>query len=130
MNVFTNTCLMLLFSGVAVAHAHAHAFVDHAEPAVGARVQTMPNEVRIWFTESVEPAVSSIKVFDATGKEIDKRDVHSDPKNKALLQVSLSVLAPGTYKVIWQVVSVDTHNTKGAFTFQFLPKATLPHERQ
>jgi copper resistance protein C len=130
MNVFRNTCLMLLFSGVAAAQAHAHAFVGHAEPAVGARVQTMPNEVRIWFTEPIEPGVSSIKVLDATGKQIDKRDVHSDPKNKALLQVSLPVLAPGTYKVIWQVVSVDTHNTKGDFIFQFLPKATLPHARQ
>jgi copper resistance protein C len=90
----------------------------------------MPNEVRIWFTEPIEPRVSSIKVFDATGKQIDKRDVHLDAKSKALLQVSLPVLAPGTYKVIWQVVSVDTHNTKGDFIFQFLPKATLPHARQ
>jgi copper resistance protein C len=121
---------MLLFSGAAAAHAHAHAFIDHAEPAVGTKVQTMPNEVRIWFTEAVESAVSSIKVFDATGKQIDKRDAHADVKNKALLRVSLPVLAPGTYKVIWQVVSVDTHNTNGEFTFQFLPKATLPHERQ
>ena len=130
MNVFRNSCLMLLFSGAAAAHAHAHAFVDHAEPAVGARVRTMPNEVRIWFTERVEPGVRSIKVFDATGKQIDKRDVHTDPTNKALLRVSLPVLAPGTYKVIWQVVSVDSHSTKGDFTFQFLPKAKLPHGRQ
>jgi copper resistance protein C len=130
MNVFRNTCLMLLFSAVAAAQAHAHAFVGHAEPAVGARVQTMPNKVHIWFTEPIESGVSSIKVLDATGKQIDKRDVHLDAKSKALLQVSLPVLAPGTYKVIWQVVSVDTHNTKGDFIFQFLPKATLPHARQ
>lgn len=50
--------------------------------AVGARVQTMPNEVHVWFTERVEPGVSSIKVFDATGKQIDKRDVHADPKKQ------------------------------------------------
>jgi methionine-rich copper-binding protein CopC len=130
MNVFRNMCLLLVFGGVAAVQAHAHAFVDHAEPAVGARMQTMPDEVRIWFTEPVELAVSSIKVFDANGKQIDRRDVHADPKNKALLRVSLPVLAPGTYKVIWQAVSTDTHATNGDFTFQFLPKATLPHERQ
>jgi copper resistance protein C len=120
-------CLVLLLSGTAWTQAHAHAFVDHAEPAVGARVQVMPNEVRIWFTEPVELAVSSIKVFDTTGKQID---VHADPKKRALLRVSLPALAPGTYKVIWQVVSMDSHATNGDFTFRFLAKATLPHARQ
>jgi copper resistance protein C len=122
--------VMLLLTGASVEQAHAHAFLNRAEPPVGSRVIVMPHEVRIWFTERIELADSSIKVFDATGKQIDRRDVYADPKNKALLRVSLPVLAPGTYKVIWQVVSVDTHATNGDFTFQFLPKATLPHARQ
>jgi copper resistance protein C len=27
-------------------------------------------------------------------------------------------LPPGTYKVTWHVVSVDTHTTEGTFTFR------------
>ena len=118
MNWFGNSCLMLLLSGVAVAQAHAHAFVDHAQPPVGATVKQMPREVRIWFTEAIEPAFSSIQVFDAAGKQIDKKDAHPDPSNRSLLQISLQPLGPGTYKVVWRVVSVDTHVTKGDFTFQ------------
>jgi methionine-rich copper-binding protein CopC len=121
MNSFRNICLMLLLSGAAIAHGYAHAFVDHAEPPVGHNVEQMPHEVRIWFTEPIEPARCSIKVFDVTGKQIDKKDMHADAKNKALLHVSLPSLMPGTYKVVWQVVSADTHATKGDFTFQFLP---------
>jgi methionine-rich copper-binding protein CopC len=112
---------MLLLSGTAVAHAHAHAFVDHAGPPVGGRVRQMPQEVRIWFTEPIEPAFSSIKAFDETGKQIDRKNVHVDAKNKALLSVSLPSLGPGIYNVVWRVVSIDGHTTKGDFTFQFLP---------
>jgi methionine-rich copper-binding protein CopC len=121
MNWFRNSCLILLLSSAAIAHAYAHAFLDHGDPAVGSKVKQMPREVRIWFTEPIEPAFSSIKVFDATGKQIDKKDTNVDAKNKALLHVSLPSLTPGTYKVVWRVVSIDTHSTKGDFTFQFVP---------
>jgi methionine-rich copper-binding protein CopC len=30
-------------------------------------------------------------------------------------------LAPGTYRVMWRVISVDTHQTEGAFTFTIGP---------
>jgi hypothetical protein len=33
------------------------------------------------------------------------------------LRVALKPLPPGTYKVIWRVLSVDTHRTQGEFTF-------------
>jgi methionine-rich copper-binding protein CopC len=120
MKRFRDTCLMLLLGGTAVAHAHAHAFVDHADPPVGHNVKQMPREVRIWFTEPIEPARCRIKVFDVTGMQIDKKDMHADAKNKALLRVSLPPLALGIYKVVWQAVSMDTHATKGDFTFQFV----------
>jgi methionine-rich copper-binding protein CopC len=96
----------------------AHAFLQHAEPAVGSTVQVSPSEVRVLFTEKIEPAFSTIQVFNAIGKEIDKRDVHLDRPNQALLHVSLPPLQAGTYKVVWRVVSVDTHVTHGTFTFR------------
>jgi hypothetical protein len=118
MNRFKTICLMLLLSSAAATHAPAHAFVDHAEPPVGGKVKQMPQEVRIWFTEKIELAFSSIKVFDGSGKQIDKADTHADPANQTLLHLSLPPLNSGTYKVVWRVVSVDTHVTNGDFTFQ------------
>jgi methionine-rich copper-binding protein CopC len=96
----------------------AHAFLKDAEPSVGSTVQASPNEVQIRFTENIEPAFSSIQVFDASGKEVDKRDAHLDRSDRGLLHVSLPRLGPGTYKVVWRVVSVDTHVTNGNFTFR------------
>jgi methionine-rich copper-binding protein CopC len=108
--------LLIVVAGSATLEAHA--FLQHAEPAVGGAVPTSPGVVRIWFTEKIEPAFSVIQVFDASGKEVDKHDVHLDRSNQALLGVSLPTLPAGTYKVVWRVVSVDTHVTNGSFTFR------------
>jgi hypothetical protein len=110
--------ILILLAGQA--GLEAHAFLQRAEPAVGGTVQTSPNEVRIRFTENIEPAVSSIQVFDGSGKEVDKRDLHLDRSDHALLHVSLPQLGAGTYKVVWRVVSVDTHVTSGNFTFRIV----------
>jgi methionine-rich copper-binding protein CopC len=108
--------LLLIVAGSA--KVEAHAFLERAEPAVGSTVQTPPGEVQVLFTEKIEPALSTIQVFDASGREVDKRDVHLDRSNHALLHVSLQPLQAGTYKVVWCVGSVDTHVTKGSFTFR------------
>ena len=100
------------------ARLEAHAFLKRAEPAVGSIVQTSPGEIRIWFTEKVQPAFSTIQVFDASGKQVDKGDVHPDRSNQALLRSSLPPLHAGTYTVLWRVVSADTHVTKGSFKFR------------
>ena len=110
--------ILLLILVAGLARLEAHAFLERAEPAVGTTVQTSPSEVQIRFTENIEPAVSSIRVLDASGKEVDKRDLHLDRSDHALLHISLLQLGVGTYKVVWRVVSVDTHVTNGNFTFQ------------
>ena len=116
MKHITFSFILILLTGSA--RLEAHAFLKDANPGVGGTVQTSPSEVRIRFTENIEPAVSSIQVFDASGKEVDKRDLHLDRSDHALLHVSLPPLGAGTYKVVWRVVSVDTHVTSGNFTFR------------
>ena len=109
---------LLLIVVAGSAKLEAHAFLERAEPAVGSTVQTSPSEVRVLFTENIEPALSTVQVFDASGKEVDKRDMHLDRLNHALLRISFPRLEAGTYKVVWRVVSVDTHVTNGSFSFR------------
>ncbi len=109
---------ILLFG---MAEAGAHAFLDHADPRVGSTVRNPPTQVRIWFTENLEPAFSSIQVVNEGGQRVDKGDSQADPSDPALLRISLPSLAPGRYKVIWRVLSVDTHVTDGDFTFRVAP---------
>ena len=99
----------------------AHAFLDHAEPRVGAKIEQPPEAVKLWFTQAIEPAFSRVEVFDAAGKEVDHKDTHVDPKEPKLLVVTVPQLTPGTYKVHWRVVSIDTHRTQGDFKFVVKP---------
>jgi len=112
--------VLLLVVLTGVARLEAHAFLKDAEPGVGSTVHTSPNEIRIRFTENIEPAFSRIQVFNASGKEVDRRDVYLDRSDHSLLHVSLTPLEAGTYKVVWRVVSVDTHVTNGDFTFRIV----------
>jgi hypothetical protein len=85
-------------------------------------VQVAPAEIKVWFTETIEPAFSTLKVLDAGGNVVDKKDVHLDSKDKTLLIVSVPQLATGEYKVVWSVVSSDTHHTQGDFKFKIKAK--------
>jgi methionine-rich copper-binding protein CopC len=108
--------LAILFLAIQ-SHAWAHAFLDHAEPKVGSTITNSPTQIKIWFTQELEPVFSTVEVQNAQGQEVDKKDAHLDDKNKSLFIVSLSSLPDGTYKVIWHAVSVDTHRTQGSFEF-------------
>ena len=114
----SRVALALFLLLITASAASAHAFIDHAEPSVGSQIHRAPTQVKIWFTERLEPALSKAQVFDASGLEVDRRDTKLDQSDPSLLTVSLPELRPGKYKVIWRVVAVDTHVTTGSFTFE------------
>jgi methionine-rich copper-binding protein CopC len=101
--------------------AFAHAHLDHANPAVGSTVAQSPTEVSLWFTEALEAKFSTIEVRDAQGKAMQAGPPTLARDNTAQLRVPLKPLLPGTYKVIWRVLSVDTHRTQGDFIFRVGP---------
>lgn len=109
---------LLALVPLAASPARAHAFLDHAIPAVGSSLQRVPAIVSLWFTQELEPAFSTVSVVDQSGARVDAADAAVDAKDATLLHASLQPLPPGTYKVIWRVVSVDTHATEGTFTFR------------
>ncbi len=109
--------LVALLAGLTVLRpppAVAHAFLDHAEPRVGATVEA-PSAVTLFFTEPIEPAFSRVEVEDGGGKKLET----GPPRHPApdRLELPLPPLAAGEYTVRWAVVSVDTHPTEGHFMF-------------
>jgi hypothetical protein len=101
--------------------AQAHAFLERASPAVGSTVHTPPTEVRIQYSEALEPAYSTAHVEDASGAIVSTENAHVDPNERSVLIVPMGALKPGRYKVIWKVLSVDTHVTNGTFSFAVAP---------
>jgi hypothetical protein len=98
--------------------AFAHAFLQHAEPGAGAVVKAAPRRVTLTFSEELEPAFSGVAVTDSSGRNVEGGAVVIRGKSVA---VPLRLLRAGSYRVVWHVVSVDTHRTEGAYSFTVKP---------
>ena len=97
------------------APAGAHAALERASPAVGSTVTAAPKEVVLFFTGKLEPAFSTAEVRNAEGAAMQAGKAVVE---QTQMRVPLKALPPGTYKVIWKALSVDTHRMQGDFTFR------------
>jgi methionine-rich copper-binding protein CopC len=102
--------------------AWAHAHLKQASPAVDGTVKASPAEIRLHFSEDVEPHFSTIALATAEGKPLKLEHPATAPgDSKTLFSKVPETLSAGTYRVTWHAVSVDTHKTQGSFTFTVAP---------
>lgn len=81
-------------------------------------VRQAPREVALIFTQDIEASFTTVEVSDAAGRRVDE----GPPTVRGnVMRVSLKALPPGVYRVKWHVLSVDTHQTEGSFTFEVRP---------
>ena len=116
--MITRTTLAVLLALSSSAVTYAHAMLDRANPPVGGTVGSAPRAVSLTFTEKLEPAFSTIRVENASGERVDAGKPQVERGSGNVLRVGLKSLPPGSYKVIWKVLSVDTRTTEGSFSFQ------------
>jgi copper transport protein len=108
--------------------ASAHAVLVRSEPQADAILHAPPSQVRLWFSESINPFTSKVVVVDPTNHEVDRGDSHRNPSNDQEMDVSLPLLPAGTYIVDWRTQSeVDGHIVGGSFIFRIArPDGTVP----
>jgi copper resistance protein C len=102
--------IALVSSGGVLAHAELH----HASPQAGSTVSEPPHEVTLTFTDTLEAAFSSADVADSSGVRVDEG---KSQVNGNMIRIAVKTLSPGSYRVHWRAVSVDTHRSEGSFTF-------------
>lgn len=113
--------LAVLVAAVAVAgvagEASAHARLIRSEPKIGATAPS-PKALRLWFSEGVVPAKSSVRIAGAGGP-VATGKFTTDPKDHRLVVVPIAApLTPGAYQVTWSATSEDTHTIEGKFGFK------------
>lgn len=94
--------------------AGAHAYLERSTPLQNAEVKESPAEIRLQFTEEIDPKLSRITLEDDKGNPIGGQLSGGDARS---LIYKIPKLKSGVYKVKWQVLSVDTHVTEGSFRF-------------
>jgi copper resistance protein C len=116
--------LFAVLVAIFASEASAHARLKRAVPAVGGVVSanSVPSEMRIWFSERVEVSLSEIQVLNTAGSRVDNGELRLDETDPTELHLALKSLSPGRYRVVWRVVSMDTHKTNGTFPFRVRSK--------
>jgi methionine-rich copper-binding protein CopC len=121
MRFLATVAVLLALAPLLAAPAAAHAMLKHAEPAVGSTVKTAPTELRLQFSERIEPALSAVELRDAKGRRVETGALRSEGDGTVLVAPLAAPLAPGRYKISWRVLSVDTHVTHGDFSITVAP---------
>ncbi len=100
-----------------VESARFHLALKRAEPAKNDTVTASPKTISLWFTESVTPAATSIRVM-AGDRMVKISDVTVEAAALSPAVVSVNeTLAAGTYTVMWRAASGDGHPVNGKFGF-------------
>src|SRR6266704_5301500 len=118
-------CLLLFFPAV----SEAHAILLRSDPPKDAVLNTAPSQVRMWFSEDLNPAFSTAVVVNANNQRVDKKDAHVSANNTQEMDITLPPnLPPSVYVVVWRTDSAnDWHILTGSFLFTVIrPDGTIP----
>ncbi|WP_395697018.1 copper resistance CopC family protein [Methylocella sp.] len=112
---FSAPTAALLAALSAAPGAFAHAVVADAVPAAGSSVSAAGTPVRLHFNSRVDHARSKLVLVGPDGAEVPLALEADSPADG--LNAAATPLAPGAWKLRWQVLSVDGHITHGEIPF-------------
>jgi len=118
-------CAAFLFPAI----ASAHAILLRSDPTRDAKLQAAPQQVRMWFSEDLNPAFSTAVVLNAQNQSVDQKDAHVSPSDTKEMDLSLKPnLPPSVYIVVYRTDSaIDGHILRGSFIFTVEnPDGSLP----
>src|SRR5262249_19092222 len=99
-----------------------------SDPLANAVLQAPPSQVRMWFSEDLNPFSSKLVVVDPTNREVDQKDNHVSASDSREMVVGLPLLPAGTYVVAWRTQSAeDGHIAAGSYLFRIArPDGSVP----
>jgi copper resistance protein C len=97
----------------------AHPLLLESSPAADAVVPASPARVVLRFNNRIETRLSRVRLVDERGQRHALTVVPGETADR--LVADAPVLAPGRYRVEWQVLSADGHVVGGRFAFRIAP---------
>ena len=112
-------CLLAASAVSAPVAARAHALILSSEPAAGAVVHGASVAVLLRFNSRIDQERSRLVLVRTDGSEtvVSLGDAATPDK----LAATLAGLAPGDYRLRWQVLAIDGHITRGDIPFTVAP---------
>lgn len=107
--------------------AYAHANLVISDPMHGAVLPVAPNSLIFEFTETLDPGLTQVDLYDVNNILILSGSGEIAADNPELLRFPLEPLPDGTYSAHWTVRStVDGHITTGVVSFSIGADSELP----
>jgi methionine-rich copper-binding protein CopC len=119
----TRVSVGLLLSALP-AVAHAHAVLLTSVPAARAILAHPPSRVELEFSERLEPAYSTLSVWNEQGERVDRDAAPVVAASGRRLVLAVPPLSPGRYTVRYRVLSVDGHVAEATVPFTVAPRAS------
>jgi len=112
LRMFAATLALVLIAAVTVA---AHMAYSKSVPGKDAALAESPAQLRVWFTQDPEPALSQLSLEGPNGEvAIGKTTVSEE---RSVVAEVPSTLGPGSYTVKWRSAGDDGHVQRGDFAF-------------
>jgi copper resistance protein C len=105
----------------AVAPAVAHSLLLSSVPAADAVIQTSPAYVTLRFNNRIEKRLSRVRLVDEHGAVAAAPTAMAQDASAETLVAAVPPLAPGAWRVEWQVFSTDGHVVSGSYQFRLAP---------
>ncbi|HEV8587046.1 MAG TPA: copper resistance CopC family protein [Methylomirabilota bacterium] len=112
--------LVLLFL-TGAGPAAAHSLLLAATPAPDAVLAASPSAVVLRFNNRIEKRLSRVRLVDERGTVAAAPTARSEDGTAESLRAVVPPLAPGTWRVEWQVFSTDGHVVTGSYQFRLAP---------
>lgn len=112
--------LLALLLMAAAGSVQAHAYLQRSEPPANSAIAAPPKELRLRYSEPVEPAFVEVTVT-RDGKPVQTGKPQVDEGGRRV-RLAVDGGEPGAWVVHWSLVAKDGHRTKGQVAFIVKPR--------
>jgi methionine-rich copper-binding protein CopC len=98
--------------------AFFHNRLEKSAPAADEKLVTAPKEIRLWFHEKPEAALTTIAVVGTDSTKVATGKVHTTDDPLLVAAAVTGAIAPGGYIVRWKTSGKDGHVIKGSYSFR------------
>lgn len=100
-----------------------HTHLVKAEPGVDSTIAVAPKQIRLWFNEQPEAALSAATLLKADNSPVATVKMAATDDSLSVAGPIPVALEAGSYQVLWRTGSKDGHAVRGKYAFKYDPAA-------
>jgi methionine-rich copper-binding protein CopC len=127
-SIFLSLCMLVLVTAAAGGRV-LHLALSRAEPKADTTVTTPPTVLKLFFTESVKPGLTAVKLTAPDNSVIQLAPLTlGEGKIPPIVAAIKGQVKNGKHKVSWRTAGADGHAISGEYSFTVKASPLPPRE--